>query len=120
MGWIPEVYKAEVNEYAPYYSTAYYSPYCDTCDVMRRLCAMCGVGPILEGYLAGDEYYCDTCNPVDLACYDEEGNLHIGVTLYQCYNLLGDDNDSVYYTEWDDEDSCWCGPFPTQIIRRGC
>ena len=100
---------------------SYYSPDCDTCDTTRRLCAMCGVGPIREGWLAGDEYYCDTCNPVDLVCSDQEGREHNGVTLSQCYDLIGEDyNDYVYFTTWEEEDTCQCGPFPAQIIMRGC
>jgi hypothetical protein len=115
-----DIWKAEVNKYKP---TSYFSPFCDTCNQMRRLCAMCGVGPILEGWLADDEYYCDTCNPVDISCYDNEGELYTGVTLSQCYDLLGGDyadNDCVYHTTWEEVDSCRCGPFPPQIIRRGC
>ena len=100
---------------------SYDSPFCDTCDTTRRLCAMCGAGPIREGWYAEDEYYCLTCNPVDIACYDLEGRHHTGITLSQCCDLLGGgDNDEVYCTEWEDEETCQCGPFPAQIIKRGC
>ena len=100
--------------------TSYCSPPCDTCDTMRRLCAMCGVGPIIEGWYATDEYYCATCNPVDMVCYDQEDREHNGVTLSQCFDLIGEDNDYVYFTTWEEEDTCQCGPFLPQIIKRGC
>ena len=100
---------------------SYDSPHCETCDTTRRLCAMCGIGPLREGWYTEDEYYCVDCNPVDISCHDENMVNHDGLTLFQCYVLLGgDDNDYVYFTDWEPEETCQCGPFEPQVIHRGC
>ena len=89
------------------------SVYCDTCEAMRRICAGCGKGPLLEGWLADDEYFCEPCGDKvdDCAATDSEGVERTGLTLPQCYEVLGGDagSDDVYYTEWEaGEDSCDC------------
>ena len=91
----------------------YTSVYCETCDATRRICAGCGKGPLLEGWLADDEYFCAPCGDLvnDCKAYDSEGVLRTGLTLPQCYDVLGGDegSDDVYYTTWEaGEDSCHC------------
>ena len=101
------------------------SVYCDTCEAMRRICAGCGKGPLLEGWLADDEHFCEPCGAKvdDCAATDSAGVEQTGLTLPQCYEVLGGDegSDDVYYTEWGggtpaggllqgevNEDSCTC------------
>ena len=89
------------------------SVFCDTCEALRRICAGCGKGPLLEGWLADDEYFCEPCGAKvdDCTIMDSEGVERTGLTLPQCYEVLGGDegSDDVYYTEWEaGEDSCDC------------
>ena len=89
------------------------SIYCETCEALRRICAGCGKGPLLEGWLADSEYFCEPCGDQvdDCAAIDSEGIERTGLTLPQCYEVLGGDegSDDVYYTEWEaGEDSCNC------------
>jgi hypothetical protein len=89
------------------------SVFCETCDATRRICAGCGTGPLLEGWLADDEYFCEPCGDLvdDCAATDSEGVERTGLTLPECYDVLGGDegSDDVYYTTWEaGEDSCNC------------
>jgi hypothetical protein len=89
------------------------SVFCDACDAMRRICAGCGKGPLLEGWLADDEYFCGPCGDKvdDCVATDFEGVERTGLTLPQCYEILGggEGSDDVYYTDWEaGKDSCNC------------
>ena len=87
------------------------------CEHWQRTCKVCGVWPVLEGWLSDDTYYCDPCGD---ACTTEwyttgDGVEHVGLTMSQCYNVIvkdvGDDrNDFFFYTNWpleDDDCSTW-------------
>ena len=87
------------------------------CKHWQRTCKVCGVWPVLEGWLSDDTYYCDPCGE---ACTTEwyttgDGVEHVGLTMSQCYNVIvkdvGDDrNDFFFYTNWpleDDDCSTW-------------
>jgi len=80
------------------------SIFCNTCAAERRICAGCGSWPLLEGWLADDEYFCEPCGDKvdDCVATDSEGVERTGLTLPQCYEVLGGDegSDDVYYTEW--------------------
>ena len=92
------------------------------CEHWHRTCKICGVWPVLEGWLSGDEYYCDPCgNACTTEWYtDSDGVEHVGLTMSQCYNVIvkdvGDDrNDFFFYTNWPVEDDdcsqdapCYC------------
>ena len=85
------------------------------CEHWHRTCKVCGVWPVLEGWLSDEEYYCDPCGE---ACTtetyrDDAGVEHTGLTMDQCYKLIEKDrpdNDFFFWTSWpleDDDCSTW-------------
>ena len=76
------------------------------CEHWNRTCKICGVWPVLEGWLAGEEYY---CNPCGEACTTEEyttdaGIKHTGLSVPEACKLTwkdDPDNDYFYWTQWE-------------------
>ena len=76
------------------------------CEHWNRTCRVCGVWPVLEGWLAGEEYY---CNPCGEACTteeytDEAGVEHTGLSVPEACRLTWKDYpdcDFFYWTQWE-------------------
>ena len=76
------------------------------CEHWHRTCKICGVFPVLEGWLAGEEYYCHPCGE---ACTTETyttdaGVEHTGLSVPEACRLTwkdDSDNDYFYYTQWE-------------------
>ena len=85
------------------------------CEHWHRTCKVCGVWPVLEGWISDDTYYCEPCgNACTTEFYtDDAGVEHTGLTMSQCYELIekdSPDNDFFFFTQWpleDDDCSTW-------------
>ena len=85
------------------------------CEHWHRTCKVCGVWPVLEGWLSDDTYYCVPCGEACTTEWytDDAGVEHTGLTMGECYDLIEidrPDNDFFFYTQWpleDDDCSAW-------------
>ena len=90
------------------------------CEHWHRTCKVCGVFPVLEGWLAGEEYYCHPCGE---ACTtetytDDAGVKHTGLSVPEACRLTWidyPDCDFFYWTQWELSDGdcfedgpCYC------------
>jgi hypothetical protein len=82
------------------------------CEHWHRTCKVCGVWPVLEGWLSDEEYYCDPCGEACTTEFytDAAGVEHTGLTMSQCWKLIekdSPDNDFFFWTSWPlDDDDC--------------
>ena len=79
------------------------------CEHWHRTCKVCGVWPVLEGWISDDTYFCTPCGEArNTETYrDAAGVEHTGLTMGQCYDLIEKDhpdNDFFYHTQWPLED----------------
>jgi hypothetical protein len=87
------------------------------CEHWHRTCKVCGVWPVLEGWLSDEEYYCDPCGEACTTEFytDAAGVEHTGLTMDQCWKLIEKDhpdNDFFFWTSWplEDDDCTQDGP----------
>ena len=90
------------------------------CEHWHRTCKVCGVWPVLEGWLSDDTYYCLPCGDACTTEWytDDTGVEHTGLTMSECWELIEidhPDNDFFFYTQWPLEDDdcaqdapCYC------------
>lgn len=79
------------------------------CEHWHRKCEVCGVWPVLEGWISDDTYFCTPCGEArNTETYrDAAGVEHTGLTMGQCYDLIEKDhpdNDFFFWTQWPLED----------------
>ena len=79
------------------------------CEHWTRKCHVCGVWPVLEGWISDDTYFCDPCGEARTTeTYTDWARVeHTGLTMSQCYKLIEKDtpdNDFFYHTQWPLED----------------
>ena len=79
------------------------------CEHWHRTCEVCGVWPVLEGWISDDTYFCSPCGDARTTetYRDDAGVEHTGLTMGQCYELIekdSPDNDFFYHTQWPLED----------------
>ena len=79
------------------------------CEHWHRTCEVCGVWPVLEGWISDDTYFCTPCGEArNTETYrDAAGVEHTGLTMGQCYDLIEKDhpdNDFFFWTQWPLED----------------
>ena len=94
------------------------------CEHWHRTCKVCGVFPVLEGWLVDDEYYCDPCGEACTTEFytDAAGVEHTGLTMGQCYDLIEKDtpdNDFFFWTSWPLEDDD-CAQIIGSVIGGPC
>ena len=106
------------------------------CTHWHRICFVCGVWPVLEGWISDDIYFCDPCGEARTSeIYTTDAGVeHTGLTMDQCYKLIEKDrpdNDFFFYTQWPLEDddctqdgpcecSCWlCMKYPVKGLANG-
>ncbi len=83
------------------------------CEHWTRKCHVCGVWPVLEGWISDDTYFCDPCGEArNTETYiDAAGVEHTGLTMGQCYDLIEKDhpdNDFFFWTQWPlEDDDCF-------------
>ena len=87
------------------------------CEHWHRTCEVCGVFPVLEGWISDDTYFCDPCGEARTTEFytDAAGVEHTGLTMSQCWELIEKDhpdNDFFYWTSWplEDDDCTQDGP----------
>ena len=82
------------------------------CEHWHRTCKVCGVWPVLEGWLSDDTYYCLPCGDACTTEWytDDTGVEHTGLTMSECWELIEidhPDNDFFFYTIWSlEDDAC--------------
>ena len=79
------------------------------CEHWHRTCEVCGVFPVLEGWISDDTYFCTPCGEArNTETYiDAAGVEHTGLTMNKCWELIEKDtpdNDFFYHTQWPLED----------------
>ena len=79
------------------------------CEHWHRKCHVCGVWPVLEGWISDETYFCTPCGEArNTETYrDAAGVEHTGLTMGQCYDLIEKDhpdNDFFFWTQWPLED----------------
>ncbi len=83
------------------------------CEHWHRKCHVCGVWPVLEGWISDDTYFCTPCGEArNTETYrDAAGVEHTGLTMGQCYDLIEKDhpdNDFFFWTQWPlEDDDCF-------------
>ena len=87
------------------------------CEHWTRKCWVCGVWPVLEGWISDDTYFCVPCGEARTTetYRDDAGVEHTGLTMGECWDLIekdSPDNDFFYYTQWllEDDDCTQDGP----------
>ena len=79
------------------------------CEHWHRTCEVCGVFPVLEGWISDDTYFCTPCGEArNTETYiDAAGVEHTGLTMNKCWELIEKDtpdNDFFFWTQWPLED----------------
>ena len=104
----------------------YASVDCEDCGENRRICAVCGEGPLDKGFCSRPDYeaefFCGPCGELvdDVTYTDDNGIEYPGLTLGQYYELEHDEHDiydphsdywgdgeSTGYYEWYREGANW-------------
>ena len=94
------------------------------CEHWHRTCEVCGVFPVLEGWISDDTYFCDPCGEARTTEFytDAAGVEHTGLTMSQCYELIekdSPDNDFFFWTSWPLEDDD-CAQIIGSVIGGPC
>ena len=86
----------------------YASVDCEDCGENRRICAVCGEGPLDKGFSGWYlEYFCPPCGELvdDMTYTDDNGKEYPGLTLNQFYELENEEHpwDSRYWEAFEGE-----------------